>query len=208
MPFTLPALPYAPDAFGPVLSAESFEYHHGKHHNAYVTKANELAPALGLADASVEAACIAAANDPAKAGFFNQIGQHYNHSLYWQSIKPNGGSKSLPAKLAAQIDADLGGFDAFRASFVQAGMTQFGSGWAWLVLDHKTGKLEITKTANADTPLVHGKTPLLVCDVWEHAYYIDYRNARQKFLETFVDSLVNWDNVERLYTAGPIKSAA
>ena len=208
MPFTLPALPYAPDAFGQILSAESFEYHHGKHHNAYVTKANELAPGLGYADMGVEQACAASAKNPAATVFFNQIGQHYNHSLYWQSIKPKGGGKSIPGKLAAQIQKDLEGFDAFRNGFVQMGMTQFGSGWAWLVMDNATGKLELAKTANADTPLVHGKTPLLVADVWEHAYYIDYRNARQKFLETFVDQMINWENVERLYQAGPLKLAA
>ena len=208
MPFTLPALPYAPDAFGQILSPESFDYHHGKHHNAYVVKANELAPGLGYADMSIEQACAAAAKNPAASGFFNQIGQHYNHSLYWNSIKPNGGGKLIPGKIATQINSDLGGFDAFRTNFVQMGMTQFGSGWAWLVMDNATGKLELAKSANADTPLVHGKTPLLVADVWEHAYYIDYRNARQKFLETFVDQMINWENVERLYQAGPIKLAA
>ncbi len=208
MPFTLPALPYAPDAFGAVLSAESFDYHHGKHHNAYIVKANELAPGLGYADMSVEQACAASSKNPAATGFFNQIGQHYNHSLYWNSIKPQGGGKSIPSKLEAQIDKDLGGFDAFRANFVQMGMTQFGSGWAWLVMDNTTGNLELTKSANADTPLVNGKTPLLVADVWEHAYYIDYRNARQKFLEAFVDQMINWENVERLYHNGPVKFAA
>lgn len=208
MPFTLPVLPYAPDALNPYLSRESFEYHHGKHHRAYVDKANELLPASGLEGLSLEAACAAAAKDPAQTVLFNQLGQHYNHSLFWQSMTPNGGGNKLPAKLAAQIEKDFGGYDAFRNQFTQAGLTQFGSGWAWLCLDNATGKLEVSKTPNADTPLIRGKTPLLVCDVWEHAYYIDYRNARAKFLEAFIDNLVNWENVERLYDAGPVKVAA
>jgi Fe-Mn family superoxide dismutase len=208
MTFTLPTLPYAPDALGPYLSAESFDYHYGKHHKAYVDKANELLPASGLEGKSLESACLVASQNPAQGVLFNQLGQHYNHSLYWESMKVNGGGRSLPSVLATHIDSDLGGFEGFRASFVQAGMTQFGSGWAWLVMDNKTGKLEIVKSANADTPLIHGKTPLLVCDVWEHAYYIDYRNARQKFLEAFVDNLANWENAERLYTAGPLQIAA
>jgi Fe-Mn family superoxide dismutase len=208
MTFTLPALPYAADALAPYLSAESFEYHHGKHHKAYIDKANELLPGSGLENLSLEAACVAATREGTKPGLFNQLGQHYNHSLYWQSLKPKGGGKSLPAILQKAIDQDLGGYDAFRTNFTQAGVTQFGSGWAWLVMDNATGKLEITKTGNADTPLTKGKTPLLVADVWEHAYYIDYRNARLKFLEAFVDNLINWENVERLYNAGPVKVAA
>ncbi len=208
MTFTLPALPYAPDALAPYLSPESFEYHHGKHHKAYVDKANELLPASPFTGLSLAAACVAASKDPAQAVLFNQLGQHYNHSLFWESMRPQGGGTKIPGALANLITRDFGGFDGFKNAFIQAGMTQFGSGWAWLCLDPATGKLDISKTANADTPLVRGKTPLLVCDVWEHAYYIDYRNARPKFLEAFVDHLINWENVERLYQAGPVNLAA
>jgi Fe-Mn family superoxide dismutase len=123
-------------------------------------------------------------------------------------MKSSGGGKNLPARLAKQIESDLGGFDSFRANFIQAGLTQFGSGWCWLSLDNTTGKLEISKSANGENPLCQGKTPILGCDVWEHSYYIDYRNARQKYLEAFVDQLINWEYVERLYDQGPLKIAA
>jgi superoxide dismutase, Fe-Mn family len=208
MTYSLPMLPFADDALMPHMSKETFDFHHKKHHQAYITKANELLPGSALEGMGLEAACVAASKNPAQGALFNQLGQHYNHSLFWQSLAPQGGGKSMPATLAQKIDQDLGGFDAFREKFIQAGMTQFGSGWAWLSLDNATGKLEISKTANADTPLVHNKTPLLVCDVWEHSYYIDYRNARQKYLEVFFDHLANWENAARLLAAGPLKIAA
>jgi Fe-Mn family superoxide dismutase len=132
------------------------------------------------------------------AGLFNNAGQHYNHIHFWKWMKPNGGGK-LPGELAKKIDEDLGGLDKFRADFIQAGVTQFGSGWAWLAL--KDGKLVVTKTPNGENPLVHGATPLLGVDVWEHSYYIDYRNLRPKYLEAFFDNLVNWDYVAELYAA-------
>lgn len=201
MTFELPDLPYAYDALEPYMSKETFEYHHDKHHMAYIAKANELIAGSDMEDMSLIDAIMAAHKDPAKAGLFNQLGQHYNHSLFWDSMTPNGGGKEMSATLEAKIGEDLGGYDAFKEKFIAAGMTQFGSGWCWLVLDNTTGKLEITKTANGDTPLTDGKTPLLVCDVWEHAYYIDYRNARPKFLESFVDHLINWDNVDALFKA-------
>ncbi len=198
MTFELPDLPYAYDALEPHMSKETFEYHHDKHHLAYIAKANELIPGSGLEGMSLEDAVKAAHSDPAKASLFNQLGQHYNHSLFWESMSPNGGGTDIPAILKAKIDEDLGGYDSFKEQFIAAGMTQFGSGWCWLALNNTTGKLEITKTANGDTPLAHGNTPLLVCDVWEHAYYIDYRNARPKFLEVFVDKLINWENAAKL----------
>lgn len=198
MTFTLPDLPYAYDALEPHMSKETFEYHHDKHHMAYIAKANELIVGSGLEDMSLEDAVKAAHDNPEQAGLFNQLGQHYNHSLFWESMAPNGGKQNLSTTMEAKLTEAFGSYDVFKEKFIAAGMTQFGSGWCWLVVDNETGGLEISKTSNGHTPLAHGKTPLLVCDVWEHAYYIDYRNARPKFLDTFVDSLINWDNVVAL----------
>lgn len=208
MSFTLPELPYAYDALDPYMSAETLEFHHDKHHLAYVSKGNELIAGTGLESLSLEEAMVAAYKDPAKAGLFNQLGQHYNHIHFWNWMKPNGGGTSLPGALEAKINEDLGGFDNFRGEFIQAGVTQFGSGWCWLALDNNSGKLEISKTPNGENPVVHGKTPLLGCDVWEHSYYIDYRNARPKYLEAFVDNMVNWDYVAERLEQGPLKIAA
>ena len=208
MTLTLPELPYAYDALQPLMSKETLEFHHDKHHKAYIDKGNELLAGSGLEGKSLEDAMIAAYKDKSKAGLFNQLGQHYNHIHFWNWMAPNGGGTKLPGKLATQIDSDLGGYDAFKKKFVEAGMTQFGSGWAWLALDNATGKLEIVKSPNGENPLVLGKTPVLGVDVWEHSYYIDYRNARAKYLEAFVDSLINWDYVEQLFDKGPVKLAA
>jgi len=197
MAFELPALPYAYDALGPYMSKETLEYHHDKHHQAYVTNGNKLLEGSGLEGKSLED--IVKESFGKNAGLFNNAGQHYNHIHFWKWMKPNGGGKSLPGALQKAIDSDLGGYDKFRTDFVAAGVGQFGSGWAWLSL--KNGKLEITKTANGENPLVHGGTPLLGVDVWEHSYYIDYRNLRPKYLEAFVDNLVNWDYVAELYEA-------
>ncbi len=208
MAFTLPDLPYAYDALQPFMSAETLEYHHDKHHLAYITKGNELIAGTGLESLSLEQAMVAAYKDKSKAGLFNQLGQHYNHIHFWNWMKPNGGGKTMPGALESKIASDLGGYDSFRNGFVQAGMTQFGSGWCWLALDNASGKLEIVKTPNGENPLVMDKTPLLGCDVWEHSYYIDYRNARQKYLEAFVDSLINWDYVGQMFEQGPVRIAA
>ncbi len=199
MSFTLPDLPYSYNALEPHMSAETLEFHHDKHHKAYVDKANELIEGSGLENMSLEDALKAAHDDPSKAGLFNQLGQHYNHSHFWEGMKENGGGTNIPASLETKINEDLGGYAEFKTKFIEAGMTQFGSGWCWLSLDNATGKLEISKTGNGHTPLAHGKTPLLTCDVWEHAYYIDNRNARPKFLETFVDNLINWDKVKKRF---------
>jgi superoxide dismutase, Fe-Mn family len=196
MALELPALPYAYDALGPYMSKETLEFHHDKHHMAYVTNGNNLLKDSPLASKSIEEICVAAYNDKA-AGLVNNVGQHYNHNHFWMWMKPNGGGTKLPAKLAKAIDADLGGYDKMRADFVQAGLTQFGSGWAWIAV--KGGKLVIMKTPNGENPLMHGASPILGCDVWEHSYYIDYRNARQKYLEAFVDNLVNWEHVEEMH---------
>jgi Fe-Mn family superoxide dismutase len=195
----LPQLPYALDALSPLMSAETLEYHHGKHHQAYVSKGNELIEAAGLQALSVEELMIASFGKADLAGLFNNVGQFWNHNHFWLMMQPNGGGSKLPAKLAAAIDRDFGSFAAFRTAFVAGGLGQFGSGWVWLVAD-SAGKLSIMKTPNGENPLVHGKTTLLGCDVWEHAYYIDYRNARQKYLESFIDGLVNWSYVESLYS--------
>jgi Fe-Mn family superoxide dismutase len=208
MTFTLPELPYAYDALGPYMSAETLEFHHDKHHQAYVDKGNELIVGSGLENMSLEEAMVAAHKDPAKAGLFNQLGQHYNHTHFWNWMKPNGGGTSMGGALEAKIAEDIGGHDAFKAKFIEAGMTQFGSGWCWLALDNASGKLEIVKTPNGENPVVLGKTALLGCDVWEHSYYIDYRNARPKYLEAFVDNMINWDYVGELFEKGPLAIAA
>jgi Fe-Mn family superoxide dismutase len=197
MAFELPELPYAYDALGPYMSAETLEFHHDKHHMAYVNKGNEMLAGTEWEGKPLEDIVRhAGANDQA---LLNQVGQHFNHIHFWQWMKPNGGGTSLPGKLQAAIDSDLGGYDKFKADFTAAGSGQFGSGWCWLAV--KDGKIEVMKTANGDNPLTHGASPILGCDVWEHSYYIDYRNARPKYLEAFVDSLINWEHVEALYEA-------
>jgi superoxide dismutase, Fe-Mn family len=195
MTFKLPELPYAYDALAPYMSAETLEYHHDKHHNTYVEKGNDLIKGSGLEGKSIEE--VVTGSHGTHQGLFNNVAQHYNHMHFWQWMKPGGGGNKVPGALAAKIDEDLGGYDKFRADFIDAGVTQFGSGWCWLAM--KDGKLHIMKTPNGENPLVHGATPLLGCDVWEHSYYIDYRNARPKYLEAFVDNLVNWDYVEQLF---------
>ncbi len=195
MALELPALPYAYDALQPYMSKETLEFHHDKHHQAYVTNGNNLLKDSPLATKSVEEICKAAFAEKS-AGLVNNVGQHYNHVHFWKWMKPNGGGKKLPGALMKAIDSDLGGYDKMRTDFVQAGVTQFGSGWCWIAV--KGGKLVIMKTPNGENPLMHGASPILGCDVWEHSYYIDYRNARPKYLEAFVDNLVNWDHVEEM----------
>jgi superoxide dismutase, Fe-Mn family len=187
MAFTLPELPYPKDALAPHLSAETLEYHHDKHHNAYVTNLNNLLEGTDLASKSLEEIIQAA-----DGGVFNNAAQVWNHTFYWNCMKPGGGGMP-PGDLATAIDQAFGSYDAFKSEFSQAAVTQFGSGWAWLVDDD--GILKVTKTSNADLPLKHGQKALLTVDVWEHAYYIDYRNLRPKYVETFLTSLVNWDFV-------------
>ncbi len=197
MSFELPELPYDYEALAPFMSRETLEFHHDKHHQAYVSKGNELLEKSDLKGKSLEE--IVKGSYGKDQALFNNAGQHYNHIHFWKWMKKGGGGTSLPGKLKAAIDSDLGGYDKFKADFVAAGVGQFGSGWCWLAL--KGGKLEIMKTPNGENPLVHGAEPVLGCDVWEHSYYIDYRNARPKYLEAFVDSLINWDYVEERFTA-------
>jgi Fe-Mn family superoxide dismutase len=195
MAFELPPLPYAYDALQPFMSKETLEYHHDKHHQAYVTNGNKLLEGSGLEGKSLEE--IVKASYSKNAGLFNNAGQHYNHIHFWKWMKAGGGGTKIPGALAKAIDSDLGGYDKFKADFVQAGTTQFGSGWAWLGL--RDGKLEITKTPNGENPLVHGGQPILGVDVWEHSYYIDYRNRRPDYLNAWVDSLINWDYALEMY---------
>ncbi len=195
MAFELPELPYAYDALDPYMSAETLEYHHDKHHNAYLTVMNDMIGGTDYENMALEDIVKKSFSDNPK--LFNQAGQFYNHVHFWNWMKPGGGGKSIPGALEKVIESDLGGYDKMRNDFMDAGKTQFGSGWCWLAV--KDGKLEVTKTPNGENPLVHGATPILGCDVWEHSYYIDYRNARPKYLEAFVDNLVNWEYVAELY---------
>ncbi|MBN9020639.1 MAG: superoxide dismutase [Rhizobiales bacterium] len=195
MAFELPPLPYAYDALQPYMSKETLEYHHDKHHQAYVTNGNKLLEGSGLEDKSLEE--IVKASYSKNAGLFNNAAQHYNHIHFWKWMKPNGGGNKIPGALAKAIDSDLGGYDKFKADFAQAATGQFGSGWAWVGL--RDGKLEITKTPNGENPLVHGGIPILGVDVWEHSYYIDYRNKRPDYVNAWIDSLINWDYVLEMY---------
>ncbi len=192
MAFELPPLPYAADALEPHMSAKTFSFHHAKHHQAYVTQLNNLIKDTPLAGQSLEAIIKATANDPEKAALFNNAAQVWNHTFFWHCMKPQGGGKPGGA-LAERIDLAFGGFASFVEQFKQAAVSQFGSGWAWLVCEK--GVLKITKTPNAVNPLSQGQTALLTCDVWEHAYYVDYQNRRADFAQVFLDHLVNWDFV-------------
>ncbi|MDJ0677213.1 MAG: superoxide dismutase [Calothrix sp. MO_167.B42] len=193
MAFTQPALPFAMDALESYgMKAETFEYHYGKHHKAYVNNLNKLTEGTELASKSLEEVIQIASKDSSKTGIFNNAAQVWNHSFFWNCLKPAGGGAPT-GDLAAKIDRDFGSFDKFKEEFSNAAATQFGSGWAWLIDD--AGTLKVMKTPNAENPLVHGKKALLTLDVWEHAYYIDFRNARPAFIKNFLDNLVNWDFV-------------
>lgn len=205
--FDLPELPYAYDALDPYMSAETLEFHHDKHHNAYVTKGNDIIKGLDHMGDTLEEVVVNA-HKKGEQGLFNNVAQHYNHKHFWNWMKANGGGNKLPSALETKIKEDIGGYDSFRDQFLNKGAGQFGSGWVWLAQDNASGKLEVLGTANGENPLIFNKTPLLGCDVWEHSYYIDYRNARPKYLEAFVDNLVNWDYVAELFEAGTVKIAA
>ncbi len=192
MAIVLPALPYPKDALAPVIGADTLEFHYGKHHQAYVTNANKLLDETDLAGLDVEALIVKTVGDASKAGIFNNVAQVWNHTFYWNGMKPGGGGLPI-GPIAGKIDADFGSYGKFVEEFKNAGVTQFGSGWAWLVLNN--GKLEIMKTANADNPLAHGIKALLTADVWEHAYYLDYQNRRPDYLDAFIGKLINWDFV-------------
>ena len=207
MTFTLPPLPYDKSALEPLISAKTFEFHHGKHHQAYVTKLNELVAGTDLEKASLEDIIAKSAGDAAKAPLFNNAAQHWNHSFFWHCLTPKNGGGKPSGDLAKKIDSDLGGYDKFAADFKAAAIGQFGSGWAWLVAG-KDGKLKITKTANADLPLAHGERAILTVDVWEHAYYLDYQNRRPDFVQTFLDKLLNWEFANANFGGEQFKVAA
>lgn len=194
MAITLPELPYPKDALEPYVSAKTLEFHHDKHHNAYVVNANKMLEGTGMENDSQEEIIKKTAGDQSKAGIFNNVGQVWNHTFYWNCMKKGGGGKPV-GEIAERINKDFGSYEKFVEEFRNAGVTQFGSGWAWLVLNG--GKLEIMKTLNADNPIAHNMKPLLTADVWEHAYYLDYQNRRPDYLSTFIENLINWDFVNQ-----------
>lgn len=190
MTFTLPQLPYAKNALEPHMSSKTFDFHHEKHHLAYVNNLNNLIKDTDLASKTLEEIIMISVKDTTKVGIFNNAAQVWNHTFFWHSMKPNGGGKPQGV-LADKINNDFGSYEAFVEQFKTAATTQFGSGWAWLVLD-KNNTLKVIKTANAETPLTDGYKPLITLDVWEHAYYLDYQNRRPDFITTYLESLVNW----------------
>jgi len=200
MAFELPPLPYKEDALEPHISARTLSFHYGKHHKAYVTKLNELIQGTELEKKSLEDIIHLTANKADQVAIFNNAAQDWNHTFYWQSMKSNGGGEPK-GTLAEKITKDFGSFDEFAKLFKQAGVGQFGSGWAWLVLD-KDGSLKVTKTPNADLPMIHGQKALLTCDVWEHAYYLDYQNRRPDYVEIFLKNLANWDFANKNFEEG------
>jgi superoxide dismutase, Fe-Mn family len=192
MPFELPPLPYAKDALAPYISANTLDFHYGKHHQTYVTNLNNLTKDTPLASKSLQDVIKEAAADPAKTSIFNNAAQVWNHTFFWNCMKPGGGGKPT-GSVASEIDKAFGSYEKFAEEFKNACVTQFGSGWGWLAPED--GALKVLKTSNADLPLVHGQHALLTCDVWEHAYYLDYQNRRPDFVQAFLDHLVNWDFV-------------
>ena len=196
MSFKLPDLPYSHDALAPYMSRETLEYH-DKHHLAYVNNGNNALKGTEWEGKPLEE--IVKGSFGKNPAVFNNAGQHYNHLHFWKWMKPNGGGDKLPGALEKAITSDLGSVAKMKEEFAQAGATQFGSGWCWLAV--KGGKIVVDKTPNGESPLVKGATPILGCDVWEHSYYIDYRNRRPDYLKAFLDHLVNWDYVAELYAA-------
>jgi superoxide dismutase, Fe-Mn family len=203
MTFQLPELPYAYDALAPFMSRETLEYHHDKHHLAYVNTANTLLKGSAWEGKSLEA--VVKGSFGKNPALFNNAGQHYNHTHFWQWMKPSGGGDKIPGNLEKKIKEDLGSVDKMKEDFIKAGVSQFGSGWCWLAV--KGGKITVMQTANGESPLVQGAEPILGCDVWEHSYYIDYRNRRPDYLKAFVDHLVNWEHVAKMLDAAMTKKS-
>jgi Fe-Mn family superoxide dismutase len=197
MTFSLPELPYAYDALAPYMSRETLEYHHDKHHLAYVNTANKLLKGSAFDGKSLEE--VVRGSHGQNPALFNNAAQHYNHLHFWQWMKPNGGGEKLPGALEKRIVADLGSLAKMKEEFIEAGVGQFGSGWCWLAV--KDGKISVAKTPNGENPLIQGGKPILGCDVWEHSYYIDYRNRRPDYIKAFLDHLVNWDHVAKMFDA-------
>jgi Fe-Mn family superoxide dismutase len=195
MAFDLAPLPYEKSALEPHMSAKTLDFHHDKHHRSYVDGLNELVKGTAFATTSLEAIITETARNEAKATIFNDAAQAWNHAFFWTSMKPNGGGRPT-GDFAARIDRDFGSLAKFKEQFKQTAIGQFGSGWAWLVIDKN--ELKVTKTANAMTPLALGQTALLACDVWEHAYYLDYQKRRPDFVQAFLDHLVNWESAAKI----------
>ena len=195
MTFELPKLDYSNDALSPIMSEETLDLHHGKHHQTYITNLNNFIKESEMKKLPLEEIILKSSEDKSMSGIFNNASQHWNHNLFWKCMKPKGGGK-MPPKLEKKISSDFGSIDKFKDDFKQAGITQFGSGWCWLSLNND--KLVISKTANAANPLIEKMKPILGCDVWEHSYYIDYRNRRPEYLDKFINDLVNWDYVDSL----------
>jgi len=204
-PFTLPPLPWSEQALDPVISARTIGLHYGKHHRTYVNKLNELVAGTKLAEMPLEQVIRETAGKPESQKIFNNAAQTWNHTFFWNCLRPGGGGKAT-GSLASRIDADLGGYDKFRERFAQAAVDCFGSGWAWLA--DRGGKLEILATSNADNPLTKGATPLLTIDVWEHAYYVDYENRRPEFVNAVIDKLLNWEFAAQQLAAASQRKAA
>ena len=192
----LPDLPYSKDALQPYMSAETLELHHDKHHQAYVTNGNKFIEEQNLSESSINEIVINSYKNN-NAPVFNNVSQHINHIHFWEIMSNNPEGK-IPGELQSKITNDFGSVDQMKNDFINAGITQFGSGWCWLVLNN--GKLEVTKTPNAENPIVHGHIPLLGCDVWEHSYYVDFKNRRPDYLKSFIDNLVNWEKVNEEFT--------
>ena len=193
-PFELPKLPYAKNALEPYVTEKTFDFHYGKHHQTYVTNLNNLVKDTDLTSKSLEEIIMLSYKDYSKSGLFSNAAQVWNHTFFWHCMKPMGGGEPK-AKLRDKIDQTFGSYTKFKDEFKQAGLTQFGSGWAWLVLENDN--LKITKTPNADLPMVHNQRAIITADVWEHAYYLDYQNRRIDYLEIFLNNLVNWDFAEK-----------
>ena len=191
----LPKLDYSKDALSPIMSEETLDLHHGKHHQTYITKLNEFIKNTDMEEVSLEKIILKSSQDKNMAGLFNNASQHWNHNLFWKCMKPKGGG-NIPPRLEKRLITDFGSVENFKNEFKNAGVSQFGSGWCWLSV--KNDKLVVTKTANAANPLIDDMRPILGCDVWEHSYYIDYRNRRPEYLEKFMENLVNWEFVESL----------
>ena len=192
MAFELPKLDYKKTALAPIMSEKTLDLHHGKHHQTYITNLNKFILGSEMEKMSLEGIILNASKDKSKTAIFNNASQHWNHILFWKCMKPNGGGK-IPPKLETKIKSDFGNLANFKKEFIQAGITQFGSGWCWLSLNN--GKLVVSKTPNAENPLIKNMKPLLGCDVWEHSYYIDYQSRRPEYLENFFEKLINWEFV-------------
>ena len=193
MTFKLPVLDYSKNSLAPIMSQETLDLHHGKHHQTYITNLNKFIEGSDMAEMSLEEIIIHSSKDKSKSGLFNNASQHWNHMLFWKCMKPGGGG-SMPKKLEDRIVSDFRSVEEFKKQFIQAGITQFGSGWCWLSIDN--GKLVVTKTPNAENTLIHDMKPILGCDLWEHSYYLDYKNRRPEYLENFYEKLINWEFVE------------